>query len=303
MVSFFRLFFPLIVFLPLLFSCQGNSLDFDDNQRIYVETDCIIVDSIRKTGLDVRNYYYENGAFHSAQGMAIHNSIMYRLFDTGFCQTYSIEDIDKPLYISSFPIGSFSEVNHCNCAQFIPELDGELYLYIAGLRGKCYVERITQDSSQLIQTISLKKLKIFNNSQRLNIICGDDGFLWLFGSDDGGRNLIFAKAKRPSLNEANAVLDINDIIDYWLESDYCYEDSVWQGGMVYSGNLFFVFGTKDSNRHIAIYNTYTHEKVNDIDLNDAVLEEPEDCDFFNDRIVLSINGGKGYYILELNSVE
>ena len=35
----------------------------------------------------------------------------------------------------------------------------------------------------------------------------------------------------------------------------------------------------------------------DIDLHNVIPEEPEDCDLVDGKILLTINGGTGYYII------
>ena len=232
--------------------------------------------------------------------MAINDHVMYRLYDTGICQTFDISDIDNPIPISHFELGSYMQSNHCNCAQFLQKSSSEefLYLYVTGLQGKCFVEKIDSFSSTLVQTITLDKLKVFNNQQRYNIICGDDSFLWLFGEDETDHLLYFAKIKRPNINLENYTLKQSDILDYWFYSDYIYCESVWQGGKVYNGKLYFVFGTPSSNRRIVVYDMITHSQVDSIELNEYITEELEDCEILDGKIILSINGGCGYYVLD-----
>lgn len=257
------------------------------------------ISSIEKKARVIDNYCIYQGQKRVGQAVAIHDKTLYRLYNTGVCQTFDIRDVSNPVLISTFVLGSYGSANHCNCAQFV-EVDGELYLYVAGLKGMCYVEKMTLDSAILIQTISLGKLSILQDSQRFNIISGDDGYLWLFGSDEKGSELLFAKAIRPSLNEKNVVISESDIIDCWIESDYVYKDSIWQGGMAYDGFLFFLFGSQSSDSHLAIYDTSTHMKVNDFGLNNNIKEEPEDCDFYEGTILLAINEGKGYYLIGID---
>lgn len=257
------------------------------------------IGEIRKVAKGFQNECPFDGFSLIGEGVAVNGTTMYRVYDKGVCQTFDISDIENPKPIATFELGSYVPSNHANCSQFFQDEDGTVYLYVSGLRGKCFVERITETSSSLVQTISLNEMDLFQGSKRLNMICGDDGFLWLFGSDNKGECLLFAKARRPETGEGDVTLKMGDILDYWSDSEYVYNESVWQGGKMYEGNLFFVFGTAVSRRHIAVYNIYTHELSMDIDLNEYVHEEPEDCELLDGKILLAIYGGTGYYVIDL----
>lgn len=251
--------------------------------------------SIKKVSDGIDNSY--NG--QAGQGFAIHGQVAYRFYNTGICQTYDIKDIEAPIKLSSFPLRSFRANNHSNCAQFASNSEGTPLLYVSGLSGKCYVERMRPDGSELIQTLTLPSMEAYNISTTMNIICGDDGYLWAFGSALTNNALSFVKLRRPDVAEGDIPFTAEDILDYWTEENYIYSSSVWQGGMVYDGLLYFVFGTQGSNRHIAVYDTATRQKIHDIDLNKDVSEEPEDCDLVDGIIILTINGGNGYYVINL----
>ena len=253
--------------------------------------------SIKKINTGIDNFYSLGGINHTGQGFAVFKGVAYRLYNSGLCQTYDIKDLSAPVRISSFPLGSNRPDNHSNCAQFGIDAQGDPLLYVSGLSGRCFVERICPDGSELVQTLTLPALEVFNISSTMNIICGGDGCLWAFGSALSGQALTFAKLRRPDATEGDISLTGEDILDYWTEEGYNYAESVWQGGMVYDGLLYFVFGTNESKRHLAIYDTATHEKIADIDLHNVIPEEPEDCDLVDGKILLTINGGTGYYII------
>ena len=255
--------------------------------------------SVKKIAAGIDTSCQFDGRNYAGQGFAECLGIGYRLYDTGLCQTYDLSDLESPRKIASFALASRGSKNHSNCAQFGLDEDGNPLLYVSGLSGKCYVERISSEESSLVQVVTLPALEVFNISQTMNIICGDDGFLWAFGSALFENALTFAKLKKPLLSEGDVTLSGLDVIDFWTEENYVYSQSVWQGGMVYGGLLYFVFGTTKSKRHIVIYDTKTHQKVSDIDLNSIVREEPEDCDLVDGQIVLTVNGGSGYYLIDL----
>ena len=250
--------------------------------------------SVWKTGTNMVNKLTFENANRSCQGTAIKDSIMFRLYNTGICQTFDISNIYAPLPLHVFKLGAFRSNNHCNCAQFRTDNETTL-LYVSGLYGKCYVENISEAASSLIQTITVSNLSFLNNCKHYNLIPGDDAILWLLGGDSN--TLYFAALRRPELDEGNVTLTDEDVYDWWVELGYNYNESVWQGGMVHEGKLYFVFGTTTSRSHLAIYDTYTHALITDIPLDDYVSEEPEDIDLLGDKIILTVNGGSGYYII------
>ncbi len=254
--------------------------------------------SVKKIGNGIDNSCQFNNRNYSGQGFAIWENVGYRLYDTGLCQTYDMSNLDSLSRIATFELGSRMALNHSNCAQFGQDEDGTPLLYVSGLRSKCFVERITPEGSTLVQIITLLPLEVFNVSRVMNIICGDDGYLWAFGSSLSPNGLTFAKFRRPDISEGDIYLSGLDLIDSWTEEGYVYSKSVWQGGKVYDGRLYFVFGTGISNRHIVIYDTTTHEKVSDIDLNSIIPHELEDCEILPEGLFVVTNGGRYSYLIE-----
>lgn len=274
---------------------ENNRTEMDNPSSRY-KKDIFSSDAI-KTGNELKNSTSTENGTKSGQGIAVFNNILYRLFDTGVCQTYDITDLNHPVIIKTFKLGSYSSLNHCNDAQFMPDTDRRI-LYIAGLRGKCFVEEMTDTSSVLLQTITLDELDIFDQTISYNIICGQDGYLWLFGGNKSGNTLFFAKLRRPEIEEGDVRLSMSDVIDNWSEPNYVYKNNVWQGGKVYGNRLYFVFGISGSKRHVVVYDTNTHEIVQDINLESAIPYELEDCEIVNHRMIIAIYGSNGYYILE-----
>ena len=102
----------------------------------------------------------------------------------------------------------------------------------------------------------------------------------------------------PRVSEGDFTLTEDDIIDYWYEDGYVYNDDVSQGGMVYDNRLFFLFGNTGSNSHLVVYDVQTHKRITDIDLRGTVQEEPEDCELIPEGILVVTNGGINYYIIQ-----
>ena len=286
-------------------SCSPTELVLE-NVDVDIDADidadrAIVIKEVRKPNTELPNSCSYNGMSCSAQGMAIWGDSMFRLFHSGICETIDISNLPTARVVKTCALGLYSPSNHCNCTQVFVDENGRSFLYvssaqyIAGEQGKCYVEQINNDSFTHVQTISVSSIDLLKNYSGINIICGDDGFLWIFGLNRQGKNMIFLKARRPSFQEEDIVLGNYDVVDYWMDSEFSYDKDITQGGTVHKGYLFAVFGTGSTNRRIAVYNTTSHQKVGDIDLNEMVKEEPEDCDFIGDDLVLVINGGKGFY--------
>ena len=288
-------FFSLLLTIVSSNACEAQELDqlepLDEEwiQNLGV-TGELPVKRVYKTGDGIENKCNSS----SGQGGAIRDGILYRLYHSGYCQTFDITDLAHPVKTGTFRLKSSRSTNHSNCAQIWVDTDGQRYLYVAGLRGKCFVERITQDGSILIQTITLPALDVLNGATGYNIICGDDGYLWIFGAS--GDRLYFAKARRPDLKEWNVVLKEDDILDCWSEEGYVYSDNPTQGGKVYDNLLFMLFGKRGHGKHLAIYDTRAHERIEDIDLSD-VEDEPEDCDIVPQGILVFTNWGSNYYLI------
>lgn len=298
-------FLHYLVFLTIAgsvsLSCEGQDLqDLEETsgdwiQRVESKKEDIKVKRVFSIG-SIDNTY----AGHSGQGVAVRDGIMYRLYNTGQCQTYDLTDLANPVKIASFNLGSHQSSNHSNCAQTYVEENGDTLLYVSGLKnGKVYVEKVYPTGSSLVQVISIPKMEVLGNTNTLNAICGDDGFLWLFGPG-GGNKLVFAKARRPLLSQRDALLSEDDILDAWTEGNYVYSEDVSQGGMVYKGMLFFLFGSTGSRAHIVVYDTHAHRRISDINLSGIFREEPEDCELLPQGILIVTNGGSNYYIVQPN---
>ena len=253
-------------------------------------------------GFKVKQIYMTGGGVETkfqgfaGQGVAVRDNIMYRLYDSGLCQTYDITDFANPVKVASFGLGSRQSSNHSNCGQFYVDENGDSFLYVSGLKGgKTFVEQITETGATLVQTITLPQMEFLNRTATLNAVCSDDGYLWYFGS--GGDKLLFAKARKPDLSEGDVTLGEDDFLDFWSVDGYVYKSDVWQGGKVYGNLLFFLFGAKGSNAHLRVYDTRAHEEIMDIDLSSVVRNEPEDCELISKGILVVTNGGSNYYLI------
>jgi len=250
---------------------------------------------IIKTGETISNKLVVNGIEMGCQGMAINDKVMYLLYDTGICQSIDISDINNPIPLNVFKLGSYRGDNHCNSAQFYYE-NNVSYLYVAGCNKKCYVEKIEADTSSLVQTITVSLDKY---SMDYNVICGDNNSIVAFGGEIPQGSIYLFKFRRPSVCEGDVTLTDGDLIGFWeIESNYVYSERWWQGGKYYNNMLYFVFGTVSKGKELIIYNTKTSRISNRLLFDNIMNEEPEDCELYGDRIVVSLNNGKGYYLVD-----
>lgn len=288
-----------LFFVLAIAGLAGNAckkLDLDEEEDVWIQdfefTTDFKVKKIYRLGDNVENRYLGN----TGQGVAIRDRIMFRLYNKGYCQTYDISDLANPKKISTFELGSYIGSNHANCGQTYMDENGDVLLYVSGLRGgKTYVERITATGSTLVQTITLSPLDILGKTTTLNCVCSEDGHLWFFGGSSD--RLYFAKMRRPLLSEGDVTLGMDDILDFWSEGNYVYNDDVWQGGKVYGNFLFFLFGANGATAHLVVYDHRFHKRILDIDLSDDVRNEPEDCELIPQGILVVTNGGNQYYLI------
>ena len=286
----------LVIFVFLFFymtfpACSKIAISIDEMEADISDPEL----SIRKTGFNMINNLEIENRFFQCQGMAINGNIMYRLHSSGICKTYDISDIDNPVPLHIFHLGSYMWSNHCNTAQFYKE-DDNTFLYIAGSNKKCFVEIIDGDSSKLIQTISFST---DSYTMDFNIICGDDGYLWAFGGMTPSGTLNLLKLRKPKFNVGDVTLTDNDVLEsFVLETDYNYYSKIWQGGKCYNGKLFFLFGSFTSGKELAIYDTHNGKLLYQIKLDGYIEDEPEDCELLDNKIILTSYGGNGYYIID-----
>lgn len=243
----------------------------------------------------ISNECYYNNELYYAQAMDIFKNYLFRLYyndsNKSLCKVYDITNILEPTLIDSFPLGYQGNYIHCNACQFGKEIDSETgfpLLYIRnGELGQCTVEKISLHASELLQVININTSNIFTEKSESNIIIGDDGFLWLFGANDS--KLFFAKFNVPNKLNSNVSLGKNDVVDSW---EFAFQDDfankTWQGGKIYNGHLYFLFGTNRKFNRLYIFNTSTHELEKLLPLS-AIQEECEDIAFLEDSILIGID--------------
>ncbi len=290
-----------IIGILLITSCDSEDTR-ETLKRSYIVINSDTLNIRRYYNSDMSTMVYVDGKQLTAQGCAIRDNYLYRFYDRGYCKVFQIENDYNMSFVKEFKLGSYQEGNHGNSAQFENKM-GNTLLYVAGTKRKCYVELLEGNKSKILQTISLD---LKNYSMDFNIICGDDDFLWAFGGMKPHGTFILLKFRKPLISEGNITLLDTDILDSWIISPhYSYWDSVSQGGKLYNGKLYLVFGSAVTGKKIVVYDIKRREIVFSIPLDDVVEEEPEDCEIINsDILLLVVYGGKHYYLIEnLNKLE
>ena len=153
--------------------------------------------------------------------------------------------------------------------------------------------------STLIQTISI------NVGHKLygNIVIGDDGYLYLFGCQQGGVSPTeFYKFNCPAVDAGDVTLTEKDIIDSWTWTDDV-EDFVLQGGFFRNGKLYVCYGqsdsaTRDVDRNINVFDWAKKERVSYVPLKPYVSHEPEDICLYKGKILMVVNGANEAYIID-----
>lgn len=282
-----------ILGLLLLLGCDSELAD-PEPQKTHI---VVNGDTLHVTRYDngvLSTMAYVDGEQLSAQGCAIKDNYLYRFYDKGYCVVFKIEDNFKLSYVKEFKLGSFHSGNHCNCAQFDKETG---LLYVSEFfQSKCNVERISLDNgtSELIQEITIEKSDKLN-SRYLNIVKGDDGFMWAMGGPtEGPETLYFYKFQAPDLSNPQVTLTANDIVDSWTFQDGMYV----QGGVVKDKFLFFLTGISTTQKKIFIFDKETHNLVHILNLDGVVWEEPEDLDFRGNNLIITIFGGTSFYMID-----
>ena len=241
----------------------------------------------------------------TAQGMAIWGDKAYLLNNPGWCRIY---DFGRGMVICSFPLASLDENNHANNASFGFEKVGGSNmpgLYVSEYRKpyRCFVEKVEEGKSSLIQTITSdcrgdnavnqdwvvdrKSRKLYSIS-KLEVIKE--------GNKTTRRHHI-VRYRLPSLSEgANVVLlekDMEDAFDVYFPN-------IFQGATIRGRYMYVSAGLQDGHeqrwdakRALIVIDLKQKRIKHIMDLTDITEgREPEGLDF-NGRQLLLFCGQKG----------
>lgn len=277
--------------------------------------------------IDLKQYSYDESLYFSIpalgalktkeayQGMAIFGDMMFSLHNTGIC---TVIDLKNKKLLSEFNLASFSKTNHANVASFGKEFyspeDEFPLLYVSqvwkervnNMKDVCYVERVTKNSSELIQTINYKDEKGTFGYALQWVVDVKNGYLYGFGNTiknavEGNKHRI-TKFKLPKLGDCDSnklvTLTENDIVEAYTLEDY-YNGSekllIGQGLTIFNGKLFMPTGIGNATYPASLWvvDLDSRRVSNVIDLS-YIKKEPEDCDVYQGSLIIQCNGGNVY---------
>lgn len=225
----------------------------------------------------------------ACQGCAIYNGIIYETRHSGFCDLYELKG-EKISYKTTIRFKSGSDDNHFNCVQFdsMHSDDEAPILYISSHKRKtpCFVERIVDNDTQLLQSIYVEDMEEVPSQMYFNLVPGDDDDLWMCGFFDTTLRII--RMRRPLLSHREYTLSKDDILDMWDRENYVWEEEVLQGMKYYNNRLYVAYGGGTGRRGVWIWDTATHTLLHNIDLTDITKTEFEDVEISNNYLYIFV---------------
>ncbi len=246
----------------------------------------------------------------SAQGMAIWHDYAFLMNDGGYCRVYHLK---SEKVIDEFPLGSANKDNHVNNSCFGNESLEEgnppvIYITECKKQYRCFVEKITSHSSELVQTICAKE-KGKNAAVLIWVTDAVNGYLYSVTRSGEKLDSIgsvantITKYRLPKLNEGeNIVLNENDVLNRFV----VVFPNILQGAKIKNNNLYIVTGLQetlshrqDAHRAILIIDLKHGRLKKTIDLTRVTTNEPEDMDFYRNTPLLYCGQNGGLYKVKL----
>ena len=240
------------------------------------------------------------------QGFDIWNGVMFQCQDAGYCKTY---DLATGAQLGSFALGSQYSHNHCGNANFgtqYPTGNTEYpALYVSGdLTTKaCYVENVTETSSELIQTIYFDIDPSYTGGQ---VILDRERNVLLYqqrqqpGIRDSLNYFKVYEFPVPKLSDGAEIRYDNDDV---LKAYDLYFTTLYQGATLQNGLLLQTHGpcanAFNSSVGVMAFNVEKGVPERHIDLTSLKYEEPQGITVYDNRLIMSFADGS-YYQIELN---
>ena len=273
-------------------------------QEYEKDTDYVIDDAELEYLFTVDQFLEE----HVVQGFAIHNGIVFQLYDGGRCSTYKLDTGEK---LGQFHLGSFYTHNHCGNGNFgwvYPEGNTEFpALYVSGdLTTKaCYVENVTATSAELIQMI------YFDITP--STYTGGQVIL------DRERNrIVYMQREKKNISDHTNVyrmfefpipaLDAGKEIRYTNADMLCepyvlpFYPGIYQGACIYGDTILQTHGySKGETEYgakvgMVCYDTVTHDFTRAFDLTGMINVEPQGAFVYDGRLYMNFVNGNFYEI-------
>ena len=264
---------------------------------------CISCKQVRLVAYSISGTYEK----HSAQGMAVWDNYAVLLNDQGLCRIYSL---DRKELAGSYRLGSFHKNNHANCASFGVEYpEGNMTfpaLYVSECRRpyRCFVENVNLDSAKVIQTLQYQAAG--GEAQVVHDWIVDCEERKLYGVSrllvpDGNKasdSLRIIRFPLPLLSDGNVTLTAKDV----EEQFHIYLPNLLQGGSIRKGILYLPVGLhtgnehrKDAERAIVMVNLKRQQVTHILNLQEKLMNEPEDVDFHGKHLLLFCGQTGGIY--------
>lgn len=246
----------------------------------------------------------------SAQGMAIWGDNAYLFNDGGGCRVFNLK---TKKVTREFLLNSANKNNHANSASFGKEIvkgNSIPLIYISECKSpyRCFVENITDSTSQLVQTIIIKRegtdsiAKDWVVDIKRKRIYGISN-LEVVDKTTGNRRYCITAYRLPKIEEGKEIVltdkDVRDSFNVFFPN-------VLQGATIYKKYLYMPVGFQkglekrlDSKRAVIVINLKKHKIEKNIDLTDITEKEPEDMDFYQGKALLYTGQDGGLYEIKL----
>lgn len=248
--------------------------------------------------------YSVSGIFEkqTAQGFAVWEHYAFLFNNQGWCRIF---DLKQKKIINKFQLGSFHKNNHANCASFGVEFPMDnnafpaLYISECNFPYRCFVEDITDKKSTLIQTIQYVKN---GEIQKVSNWITDRRMKKIYAVARCNKNMkdsvLILRSRLPSINEGDVIFEEKDVED----SFYVTFPNLLQGGTIHAHCLYLPVGLhtgnesrKDAERAILVVDIGAKKIVDFISLQDKIVNEPEDVDFYDNHLLLFCGQTGGIY--------
>lgn len=226
----------------------------------------------------------------SAQGMAIHDGILFALYHGGSC---AVIDTATERLLGEFVIDG-AEGTHCNNASFGPADEGFPLLYVSECNApsRCFVEEVTPQGARLAATI------IYEGSG-IDSFCdwcvdAERNHLYAYGKTfEGGAVLKRFRLPSPDEADSSGVIRLHDDDVLWEHSYPAGYLRIPQGSHIHRGSIYLPTG------HPAAGSCFIHvislddgERTALLDI-DAIALEPEGVCMHDGRLWVMFGGGNG----------
>lgn len=289
----------LILLLGFFQSCSGDEPNSSEDKPIDVE-------SFIPLELQLKD---------APQGMAIYGDTIACLQDQAYCRLYSVKT-GRPI-ARTFRLGCANGSNHANTADFGVEKadpkDATPVLYVSQCNATnisigsyvCFVERLHDDYSTLVQTIALDDADLYYGNPVCWVVDRENKHLVAYGNTiysyhphNTVRVMVFPL---PKLADGEKIhLKAKDALENYKISDYsdAYDSqrALSQGATIHDGCLWLPTGNQTQSPNVLyVWDMNVRRMRAVFDLRDDIANEMEDIDFHDGKAYIYTNN-TGIYI-------